>query len=215
MAEPESLATDEGLDAHVRRHAYDRLLMLSDGIFAIATTLAAFAVKPPTHPTSLDEMLHQMGRPVLAYFVSFGVIAIFWLSHRDLFARLKRVDGLMTAMTLVMLCLVSLIPITVDSIYSPGRDDEPFRLYAATMIACGLSNAAMWFYAAWHPALMKPEVTSAYRWARAALALTIPILFTPALFLSLAYLPAVMIPLGIAALVLRRILAPRWLKKAA
>ena len=36
MSEPESLATDEGLDQHIRRHAYDRLLMLSDGICAIA-----------------------------------------------------------------------------------------------------------------------------------------------------------------------------------
>jgi hypothetical protein len=45
MSEPESLATAEGLDEHVRRHSYDRLLMLSDGIFAIATTLAALDVR--------------------------------------------------------------------------------------------------------------------------------------------------------------------------
>jgi uncharacterized membrane protein len=214
MAEPESLATEEGLDAHVRRHAYDRLLMLSDGIFAIATTLAAFSIKPPAHVTDFRETVHQIGRPVIAYLLSFGVIAIFWVSHRDLFARLRRVDGVMTGLTLLMLCLISLVPITMDSLSQPGRDGEPFRLYAATMIACGLSNSAMWFYAAWHRELMKAEVTSAYRWARVAVSLTMPMLFVPMLFLALQDLPVVMIPLGIAAVLFRRLLVPRWLARA-
>jgi len=37
--EPESLHVHEALQARVERHDYDRLLMLSDGVFAIAITL--------------------------------------------------------------------------------------------------------------------------------------------------------------------------------
>lgn len=214
MSEPESLATDEGLDAHVRRHAYDRLLMLSDGIFAIATTLAALEIKPPEHFDTFHQLQHDMLRPVAAYFISFAVIAIFWVSHRDLFARLRRVDGAMTALTLVMLCLISLIPVTVDTIYSPGRDDEPFRIYAATMIACGLSNSAMWIYAAARTGLFKPEVTRAYGWIRALASLVMPLMFLPMLFLKLSDLFAVMAPLGVVVVLFRRVLIPRWLKAA-
>ena len=56
MSEPESLATQEPLDAHLRRHAYDRLLMLSDGIFAIATTLAALEIKLPERLVSVEAL---------------------------------------------------------------------------------------------------------------------------------------------------------------
>ena len=62
MSEPESLATIEGLDEHVRRHSYDRLIMLSDGIFAIATTLAALDVRIPAHAAGLGAALVASGR---------------------------------------------------------------------------------------------------------------------------------------------------------
>ena len=39
--EPESLHTRESLELRAVRHDYDRLLMLSDGVFAIAITLLA------------------------------------------------------------------------------------------------------------------------------------------------------------------------------
>jgi protein-S-isoprenylcysteine O-methyltransferase Ste14 len=91
MAEPESLATHEALAAHVARHAYDRLLMLSDGIFAIATTLAALEIRVPLSIADPTAALSAFWVPLVTYAVSFSVIAIFWLSSRDLFARLARV----------------------------------------------------------------------------------------------------------------------------
>ena len=60
MSEPESLATDEKLDIHLRRHAYDRLLMLSDGIFAIAITLAAIEIKPPEHFNGFENVIEEI-----------------------------------------------------------------------------------------------------------------------------------------------------------
>ena len=41
MSEPESLDTDEPLQKRIERHWFDRLIMLSDGVFAIAMTLLA------------------------------------------------------------------------------------------------------------------------------------------------------------------------------
>src|SRR3954469_23912217 len=67
MSEPESLATDEALAEPVRRHSYDRLLMLSDGIFAIAITLAALEIQAPPEHASVPIMVHAMTRPIIAY----------------------------------------------------------------------------------------------------------------------------------------------------
>src|SRR3954451_7447052 len=135
MSEPESLATDEGLAEHVRRHSYDRLLMLSDGIFAIAITLAALEIQPPPEHASVQQMVHAMARPIIAYLFSFGVIGTFWIQHRDLFARVRRADAALTFLTLTLLCLIALLPAVVHGVYSPGNDEAPFRLYASVMVA--------------------------------------------------------------------------------
>jgi uncharacterized membrane protein len=215
MSEPESLFTEEGLAAHIRRHSYDRLLMLSDGVFAIAITLAALEIQAPApEHASMAQMVHAVIRPIVAYLVSFFIIAIFWIGHRNLFARLRRVDGPLTALTLVMLCMVALLPAVVHGVYSPGDDEAPFRFYAAMMIACGLANAAMWLYATRRPGLMAPEVSHTYRLTRVIVTFGLPIVFLPALFLSLEQMPKVLLPLALLLALVRRVLLPRWLGKA-
>ena len=215
MSEPESLATDEALDTHIRRHAYDRLLMLSDGVFAIAITLAALEIQAPTpEHASTAQMLHALARPIVAYFLSFFIIGIFWIGHRNLFARLRRVDGPLTALTLLMLCLVALLPAVIHGVYTARDDEAPFRLYAAMMIACGLANAAMWLYATRRPGLMAPEVPAAYRLSRVIVTFGLPVLFAPALFLSVEDMPKAMIPLALGLGLVRRVVLPRWLGKA-
>ena len=214
MSEPESLATDEGLAAHIRRHSYDRLLMLSDGVFAIAITLAALEIQAPAEANaSMALLARALARPIVAYLLSFFIIGIFWIGHRNLFARLRRVDGPLTALTLLMLCMVALLPAVVHGVYVAHDDEAPFRLYAAMMIACGLANGAMWLYATLRPGLMAPEVSRAYRLTRVIVTFGLPVVFVPALFLSIEDMPKVMIPCALGLGLLRRVILPRWLGK--
>lgn len=212
MSEPESLSTEEGLETHIRRHAYDRLIMISDGIFAIAITLAALEIKLPEHVAGgMAELAEAMLGPVATYLLSFAVVAIFWIHHRDLFARVARVDAVLTALTLLLLCLISLVPVMVHGIYAAGDNLAGFRLYAMTMIACGVTSVAMWVYAAARPGILRAEVPGAFRIVRTLMALALPLMFTIALLVPANMLVTVMIPLGIAAGVLRRVILPRWL----
>ena len=215
MSEPESLFTEEALAEHIQRHSYDRLLMLSDGIFAIAITLAALEIQAPPERASLAVMAHAMTRPIVAYLLSFFIIGIFWRAHRDLFARVRRADGPLTILTLALLCLVALLPAVVRGVYAPGDDEAPFRLYALAMVACGLTNGAMWVYASLRPGLMAPEVTSAYRRSRVITTLGLPLVFTPALVLPLDQMPPVMLSLAAVLIVVRRFVLPRWMGKSA
>lgn len=211
MSEFESLATIEGLDEHVRRHSYDRLIMLSDGIFAIATTLAALDVRLPGHAGSLFEAIVAGRRALVAYLLSFLVAGIFWISNRDLFARLRKVDMPLTVLTLAMLCMIALIPAAVRSVYVDGGSDAALRVYALTMFVCGLLNGAMWIYASLRAGLMLPAVTRAYRWIRIGVSLAFPLLFLPILILPVEQAASIMLP-GVAVVVLlRRVLLPKWL----
>lgn len=213
MSEPESLATIEALSEHVRRHSYDRLIMLSDGIFAIATTLAALNVHIPAHAPNFAVLLRGSARSLVAYALSFAIAGIFWVSHRNLFARLRRVDTPLTVLTLAMLCLIALIPATISTLYLQGGGEAGFRLYGLTMFTCGILNMSMWAYAAWQSDLMLDSLSRRDRWVRVAYTAAFPILFLPVLLLPSDQFASVMLPLVAVVLVVRRVLLPRYLGK--
>jgi uncharacterized membrane protein len=212
MSEPESLAATEGVDDHLRRHSYDRLIMLSDGIFAFATTLAALSVRIPANSPGLGALLRGSARSLAAYALSFAIACIFWMSSRNLFARMRTVDGPFTILTLAMLCIIALIPATISSLYLEHGGEAGFHLYALAMFACGVINVAMWAYAAGRPGLMLDGITRRERWARVAFAGAFPILFLPALLLPSDRFVRATIPVVVLVFILRRIVLPRWLR---
>lgn len=207
MAEPESLARHEPLEAHVRRHNYDRLIMFSDGVFAIATTLAAIEIKLP-HADTLVAMLVAGRQQLIAYLLSFALTAIYWVQHRDLFARLRRVDQALTIMTLAQLCLVATVPAAIHVVYGEGGAGAPFRYYAALMALIGFTNFAMWSYVLARPGLLHPEVPYEYRFRRLVSTGFAPVILMPALLLPLDRLALAILPLAAGLLLTRRFLVP-------
>lgn len=159
--------------------------MLSDGVFAIAITLAALEIRLPEHAASFSELLRRMIEPLLVYAISFGIIALFWLRNRDLFARVQRVDLPLTMLNLALLCTVSLIPVGVRG--NAEFDSEAgFRLYALTMFLAGSVNAALWGYAALRSGIMRPAVPRSYRVNRVGGAVLLATVFGLLPFIPLA-----------------------------
>lgn len=160
MGEPESLSGDESLTRHVARHDYDRLIMLSDGVFAIAVTLLALDVKPGGHllePASTAGVWRSVSSSVFAFMLSFAVISIFWVTHKRLFARLRRVDAWLTAICLLELAEIALLPPTTKLLYEHGLPaGRP--LYLGLIALLGLTQAAAWAYAAYLAGLVHDEV---------------------------------------------------------
>jgi uncharacterized membrane protein len=119
--EPESLHIHEPLKARIERHNYDRLLMLSDGVFAIAITLLALELKLPEHwDGSVGALFGATGRPLVGYLFGFGLVGVFWFIHRRLFAELEQVDGVITLLNLALLGLVGLTPYVARMIAEAG-----------------------------------------------------------------------------------------------
>lgn len=207
MAEAESLALQEPLEAHIRRHNYDRLLMLSDGVFAIATTLAAIEIKLP-HGDTLGAMLSAGRTQLIAYLLSFALTAVFWIQHRDMFARLRRVDQPLTILTLALLCLVAAIPSAIHVVYAEGGTGAPFRYYALLMGVIGLISFAMWAYVLARPGLMDPAVPAAFRLTRLVTTGMAPLILLPAMIVPVDQLGIVILPIAAVVLVVRRWLVP-------
>ena len=149
----EELNTDEALPARLHRHNFDRLIMLSDGVFAIAVTLAALEIKPRTAWATPAELWRALELPLQAYVISFMVIAAYWSAHRDTFARLRRIDTPGTVLTLVVLFFVALLPASTLLLHERGSAAQ-VQVYAVSVMACGLAQAALWAYASFRPGLM-------------------------------------------------------------
>ena len=201
-SEGDLLDIGEGLEARRRRHWYDRLMMLADGVFAVAMTFLVSYIAAPTEWDGGWASLWSHLAPQLdAYAMSFLVISIYWLAHRRFMAMILTVDAPVTVLTLVLLGLVVLIPPATRLIGAYSKFPVARLIYAALVVAIGAMMALLWAYAALVAKLVSEEVSSCVRWFLLAL-----IIFTPPFFLLLTFAiphPAKgEVPLALAALFL-------------
>jgi uncharacterized membrane protein len=199
--EPESLNVDEGLKRHERRHWFDRLIMLSDGVFAIAITLLAFDLHVPETWTGVADLWNGLAPQLDAFALSFLVISIYWLSHRRFMAMILTVDAPVTVLNLVMLALISLLPAATKLAHAQGPLQPAMLVYGALVVAIGLTQAVLWGYAALIANLVSPEVPMGVR-----AYLLVLMIFTPPFFLVLVmaipYAGFGAVPMSLAALFL-------------
>jgi uncharacterized membrane protein len=200
--EPESLDADESLKRRRHRHWFDRLIMLSDGVFAIAMTLMALNIQTPVVADGrVDRLWADLAPQLDAYALSFVVISVYWLAHRRFLAMILTVDAPVTVLNLIVLALVGLLPAATRLAHAAGPLAPYMMVYGGLVVAIGVSLAALWGYAALGADLVSPEVSRRERWFIFGL-----ILFTPPFFLLLTAVlhnpPPGAVPLCLAALFL-------------
>ena len=129
----------------------ERLIFLSDGVYAIALTLLAVELVLPEsavdlHGDRLLESLLESWPKVLAFLTSFTVIANFWVGHNVLFQHVRRVDGGLMWLALLQLLCVAFIPFPTSVIGSHISDPVAQQFYFATLLVTGLVMVALWWY---------------------------------------------------------------------
>jgi uncharacterized membrane protein len=156
--EPETLHVHEPLQQRIERHDYDRLLMLSDGVFAIAITLLALDLQLPQHwDGSWEGLMGVTGRPLVGYLFGFGLVGAFWFMHRRLFARLEQVDRIITVLNLLLLGLVGLTPFIARMVAEAGPTRAlPFYFVAVASVLGSIALMRGW--AVVRPGLLHAEV---------------------------------------------------------
>jgi uncharacterized membrane protein len=129
----------------------ERLIFLSDGVYAIALTLLAVELVLPEsaadlHGPELMESLLESWPKVLAFLISFTVIANFWVGHNVLFQHVRRFDGGLMWLALLQLLCVAFIPYPTSVIGGHISDSVAQQFYFATLLVTGLVMAALWWY---------------------------------------------------------------------
>ena len=135
-----------GLDAR------ERLVLFSDAVFAISITLLAIDLRLPDRPGGYDDAslvaaVVALGPAILAYALSFFVIAMFWLGHLRTLRVVVRIDSRFIALNLLFLAFVAIVPFPTSVVATEGDLASATILYALFGASLALLSMLLWVYA--------------------------------------------------------------------
>ena len=167
-----------------------RLMALSDGVISVAITLLVLDIRLPQgfgeYPdTELWAALVALWPRLLAYLLSFYVIANFWMSHRAKFEHIVRTDGRLMWINMLFLLTVGLVPFTTNLIAESGGTISTM-VYAASMVVSGLALAGIWQYATVNK-LIDPKLSPEERREHLRATLAMSLIFGISIPLSIAH----------------------------
>ena len=135
----------------LKHRGLDRIMGLSDGIFAFAITLMVLDLVVPVRglgqdPSALPGLLATEWVGFLNYFLSFFIVAIWWNAHHRIFEHVTGYDGRLKALNLLVLLTVTLVPFLTKlydnwqlSVLAPA-------LYSLDQAAAGAFLTLLWLH---------------------------------------------------------------------
>jgi uncharacterized membrane protein len=167
--------------------AEDRLIMLCDGVFAIAMTLLVLDIKLSPHLiTELDfgKILADLSQKILSYLIAFFVLASYWLGHRHIMQDLRRMDNVVIWLTFLFLAFVAFFPVVSPVLWgNPGPASVIF--YTLVLSGCGFPLLLIRLYSSWNHRLIDADVSQETILYQVTLAFIGPAVFCLSLLLLL------------------------------
>ncbi|WP_285114881.1 TMEM175 family protein [Leifsonia sp. fls2-241-R2A-40a] len=147
-----ALRTERGLD---------RLVNFSDATVAIAITLLILPLVDAASQigtSSFAEFFEKNEWELLAFAVSFAVIARFWVVHHRIFESVRAYSSLLVWLNFLWLFAIVLIPFTAN-LLSNGNGERPdvYALYIGNLLLATLASQLIGRVLAHNPELMSEE----------------------------------------------------------
>jgi uncharacterized membrane protein len=108
---------------------FDRVIFLTDGVFAIAITILVLDLQVPdvSDPGQLASAVRDEWPSFFAFFLTFAIIAVTWMGHHSFVSMLERLDATFVRWNFLNLVCVCLMPYT-SSLISQHADDSTFAV---------------------------------------------------------------------------------------
>lgn len=151
-----------------------RLENFSDAVFAIAITLLGLEMKVPSLDSSIENggltnaLLDQW--PVyVAFFISFFIILVIWLSHHQLFKLIHSISNSLFFSNALLLCIVVMVPFTTELVaeyFNTAYQNIAILVYTCLAVPVGFSFVLMLGILIHNPAIRKKgtDLTRVKRW---------------------------------------------------
>lgn len=123
----------------------DRVILFSDAVVAIAITLLVLPLLDVADEKGpIGDVLGNASSQILMFFVSFAVVASFWVNHREIFQGVARVSPLMIWANMAWLAAIAFLPFPSEVLGDRGPDEAGVRaFYVGTMWACSLAQVLL------------------------------------------------------------------------
>jgi uncharacterized membrane protein len=140
----------------------DRIVAFSDGVFVIIITILVLEIAVPENLSerSLLEALGDLQSTFVAWVISFLLTGMFWVAHRDLFARVRIANRDLVWLNLLFLLPVSLIPFAASLLGRYPDDPVAMHLYGAVLVAATLMRFVLYRYVVKRPTLLSADVST-------------------------------------------------------
>jgi uncharacterized membrane protein len=164
-ADPQA-ADQSGTAGHLAES--NRVEAFSDGVFAIALTLLVLDLHSPAQRGHFGHGLVDEWQSYVAYVAAFLLISSIWLSHHDLFTRVRRVDIKLMCINLLLLLVTSLFPypaaVLSAAMRNGDRSDQIYSclLFGALGVLLPLTWRLLYSYLASAPQLLSHPAERAY-----------------------------------------------------
>jgi TMEM175 potassium channel family protein len=167
----------------------DRIVNLSDGVFAIAITLLVLDIRVPDIPenlvaSELSRELLSLWPKYLGYFLSFVGVSTFWMIHHSIFRPIRAYDRILLYLNFLFLMVVAFVPFPTSLLGEYGNHQLPVAIYAATLAMGRLLLTALHWYSTKHERLLEePQDPATVRFFLIR-GLTIPAIFLLSIVIS-------------------------------
>jgi uncharacterized membrane protein len=167
----------------------DRIVNLSDGVFAIAITLLILDIRVPDIPenmvsSQLPGALLSLWPKYLGYILSFVGISAFWLIHHSIFRPIRSYDRILLYLNFLFLMIVAFVPFPTSLLGEYGDHQLPVAIYAATLAVGRLLLTAIHWYSTRNDRLLgEPQDPATVRFFLIR-GLTIPVIFLLSIVIS-------------------------------
>lgn len=166
----------------------DRLVMLCDGVFAIAMTLLVLDIggnfsQDLASRGGMSYALDKLVSPTISYLITFIIIAAYWRGHRNLMRIVQRLDNGFLSLTFIFLAFIAFFPVTSRLLGNYADYPQIIIIYTLGLSGCSFSAFALWVYATWKHRLVSPSLSKSEIHTRAYTLLIIPLIYCASLLL--------------------------------
>lgn len=129
---PDRLRSDKG---------FDRLVFFSDAVVAIAISLLILPVvdEVSSGNENVSELFDKNGGRLLAFAVSFLVIARFWMVHHEVFERIEGYTPQIVWANMLWLATIVFLPLPTEMLGDGAADRAVRAFYIGSVLAVALA----------------------------------------------------------------------------
>lgn len=127
---------------------FNRVVALTDGIYAIAMTLLVLTIGiPRVDPDSLTDELKAIDGDILTYIISVAILAYYWISNHHFVRHLAAVDPVYTGINVAYLAVVAFLPLPTALLDRYSSEPITIVVYLVTLLLISLLGVALFVWA--------------------------------------------------------------------